>query len=91
MINERHLRRLLRRYLAYYNATRPHQSLHNQSPIRAQYNRERTSTSSRFRKSAAFTTAISAPPEYRGIQQWPRRDARELMVVLCLFAARRSS
>jgi transposase InsO family protein len=30
--NERHLRRLLRSYLAYYNATRPHQSLHNQSP-----------------------------------------------------------
>jgi putative transposase len=32
VINERHLRRLLRRYLAYYNATRPHQSLHNDSP-----------------------------------------------------------
>jgi transposase InsO family protein len=32
VINERHLRCLLRRYLAYYNATRPHQSLHNQSP-----------------------------------------------------------
>ena len=32
VINERHLRRLLRRYLAYYNATRPHQSLYNNSP-----------------------------------------------------------
>jgi len=32
VINERHLRRLLRRYLAYYNATRPHQSLLNNSP-----------------------------------------------------------
>jgi transposase InsO family protein len=32
VLNERHLRRLLRRYLAYYNATRPHQSLQNQSP-----------------------------------------------------------
>lgn len=32
VINERHLRRLLRSYLAYYNATRPHQSLHNDSP-----------------------------------------------------------
>jgi transposase InsO family protein len=31
-INERHLRRLLRSYLAYYNATRPHQSLDNDSP-----------------------------------------------------------
>jgi len=34
VLNERHLRRLLRRYLAYYNATRPHQSLHNDSPHR---------------------------------------------------------
>jgi hypothetical protein len=32
VINERYLRCLLRSYLAYYNATRPHQSLHNQSP-----------------------------------------------------------
>jgi putative transposase len=32
VINKRHLRRLLRSYLAYYNTTRPHQSLHNQSP-----------------------------------------------------------
>src|SRR5207245_2793401 len=32
VINERHLRRVLRRYLAYYNATRPHQSLHNDRP-----------------------------------------------------------
>jgi hypothetical protein len=31
VINERHVRRLLRRYLAYYNAIRPHQSLHNDS------------------------------------------------------------
>src|SRR5438876_10239931 len=32
VVNERHLRRLLRSYLAYYNATRPHQALHNNSP-----------------------------------------------------------
>src|SRR5207249_2736809 len=32
VFNERHLRRLLRSYLAYYNATRPHQSLYNNSP-----------------------------------------------------------
>src|SRR5256712_1298507 len=32
VLNERHLRRLLRSYLAYYNATRPHQALHNNSP-----------------------------------------------------------
>src|SRR5207245_9576418 len=34
VFNERHLRRLLRCDLAYYNATRPHQSLHNDSPHR---------------------------------------------------------
>src|SRR5262245_11582907 len=32
VFNEQHLRRLLRGYLAYYNATRPHQSLHSDSP-----------------------------------------------------------
>jgi len=32
VVNERHLRRLLRSYLAYYNATRPHQALQNNSP-----------------------------------------------------------
>jgi len=32
VINERHLRRLLRSYLSYYNASRPHQSLPNHSP-----------------------------------------------------------
>ena len=33
VLNERHLRRLLRAYLAYYNTTRPHQALHNDSPL----------------------------------------------------------
>jgi putative transposase len=32
VFNEAHLRRLLRSYLAYYNATRPHEALHNESP-----------------------------------------------------------
>jgi putative transposase len=32
--NERHLRRLLRSYLVYYNVTRPHQGLDNDSPRR---------------------------------------------------------
>jgi hypothetical protein len=32
VLNERHLRGLLRRYLAYYNTARPHQFLDNQSP-----------------------------------------------------------
>ncbi len=33
VLNERHLRRLLRAYLAYYNITRPHQALCNDSPL----------------------------------------------------------
>jgi putative transposase len=32
VLNERHLRRLLRAYLAYHNTARPHQSLDNDSP-----------------------------------------------------------
>jgi putative transposase len=32
VLNERHLRRLLCTYLVYYNVTRPHQSLGNDSP-----------------------------------------------------------
>ncbi len=32
VLNERHLRRLLRAYLAYYNTARPHQSLGNDCP-----------------------------------------------------------
>jgi putative transposase len=34
VLSERHLRRVLRTYLAYYNVTRPHQSLANDSPRR---------------------------------------------------------
>jgi len=34
VLSERHLRRVLRTYLAYYNVTRPHQSLDNDSPCR---------------------------------------------------------
>jgi len=32
ILNEAHLRRFLRAYLAYYNTARPHQSLDNNSP-----------------------------------------------------------
>jgi putative transposase len=34
VLNERHLRRVLRTYLVYYNVARPHQSLRNDSPRR---------------------------------------------------------
>ena len=33
VLNERHLRRLMRAYLAYYNSSRPHQALENNSPV----------------------------------------------------------
>src|SRR5260370_7584667 len=33
VLNERHLRRLLRAYLAYYNITRPHQPSCNDNPL----------------------------------------------------------
>jgi len=33
VLNERHLRRLLRAYVAYFNRSRPHQALENNSPI----------------------------------------------------------
>jgi transposase InsO family protein len=32
ILNEAHLRRLLRGYISYYNTARPHQSLDNNSP-----------------------------------------------------------
>jgi putative transposase len=33
ILNEAHLRRLLRSYVAYYNRSRPHQALENNSPF----------------------------------------------------------
>ena len=33
VLNEHHLRQLMRAYLAYYNSSRPHQALENNSPI----------------------------------------------------------
>jgi transposase InsO family protein len=75
VLNERHLRRLLRRYFAYYNATRPHQALHNAAPIGAKCKRQPAGASLRFRRSADFITAISAPPEC-AIQQLHARWSR---------------
>jgi putative transposase len=33
VLHERHLRRLMRAYVAYYNCSRPHQALANNSPV----------------------------------------------------------
>src|SRR5262249_61090251 len=63
VFSERHLRRLLRRYLAYYNATRPHQALHSDSPMHVKCSRQPPGESSRRRRSADFITVISASPD----------------------------
>ena len=39
VLNDAHLRRLLRSYLAYYNRSRPHQALENNSPPHETSNR----------------------------------------------------
>src|SRR5262245_35485007 len=63
VLSESHLRRLLRRYLTYYNVTRPHQSLGNNSPQRRPVQPARPGVSSPSPKPAASITATSAPPE----------------------------
>jgi putative transposase len=62
VLNEGHLRRLLRSYLAYYNVTRPHQSLHNDSPHRREV---QTRTAGR----------IVAIPKVRGLHHRYQRAA----------------
>ena len=64
ILNEAHLRRLLRAYVAYYNTARPHQALENNSP------RPRTvqpppsgAWIARSRRSAGSITATSASPD----------------------------
>jgi putative transposase len=62
VIDERHVRRLLRSYLAYHNATRPHQSLHNDSPDRREV---QTPAGGR----------IVAIPQVGGLHHWYHRAA----------------
>jgi len=62
VFNERHLRRLLRAYLAYYNTARPHQSLGNDSPA----GRE---------AQAAAAGRVVALPEVGGLHHRYRRVA----------------
>src|SRR5499426_4048024 len=56
VLSESHLRRLLRRYLTYYNVTRPHQSLGNNSPQRRPVQPARPGVSSPSPNTAAATT-----------------------------------
>src|SRR5262249_54790687 len=84
VLNERHLRRLLHRYLAYHNATR-RISPSNDSPIDARCKPQLAGASLRSRRSADFITAISARPECRGSQRSPTTVLRDggRPVVLC--------
>src|SRR2546428_10552156 len=61
VVNERHLRRLLRSYLAYYNATRPHQALQNNSP----HPRQVASTSARAYRRDPAGRRTSSPVSAR--------------------------
>src|SRR5262245_33383872 len=71
VLNERHLRRVLRGYLAYYNVTRPHQSLANDSPAGVRSSRFRPGGSWRSPRSTASITATSAPPERPAVRDYP--------------------
>jgi hypothetical protein len=63
VLSERHLRRVLRTYLAYYNVTRPHQSLDNDSPCRRAVQSVSPGISSPSPRSAGFITASSTRPD----------------------------
>jgi Integrase core domain len=63
ILNETHLYRLLRAYVAYYNTTRPHQSLDNNSPLPRVIDPCQMAGSSPFLRSAGFITVTSAPPD----------------------------
>jgi hypothetical protein len=64
VLNERHLRRVLRTYLVYYNVARPHQSLRKTiARAGATYSRSRPGLSSQSPRSAGFITATSARPD----------------------------
>ena len=66
ILNEAHLRRLLRGYIAYYNTARPHQSLDNNSPQpRDGRTPDLVAGSSPSRRSVGSITATSAPPDHR--------------------------
>jgi transposase InsO family protein len=63
ILNGRHLHRLLRAYRAYYNASRPHQALDQNSPHPRHSEPLASVRSWRFRISAASITGTSAPPD----------------------------
>jgi hypothetical protein len=65
ILNEAHLRRLLRGYIAYYNTARPHQSLTTTVPSHEVWNSRHVAESSRFRRLAGSIIAIGGSPDRR--------------------------
>jgi hypothetical protein len=65
ILNEAHLRRLLRGYVGYYNTARPHQSLDDNSPQPRVVDPRHVAGSSRSRGLAGSIIAISASPDRR--------------------------
>ena len=73
VLGERHLLRLVRQHVAYYNEDRPHMSLGGDAPRRASRRTTvRRRSPSHFRESADCTTAIRAPRDCR-TSIWPSR------------------
>ena len=60
IVNERHLRAVLREYVEYYNAEHPHRSLDRESPLPTPRTHAPTGPSTRGQCSVACTTSTSA-------------------------------
>jgi hypothetical protein len=72
VVNERHLRRVLRTYMAYYQQSRTHLALGKDAPVNARSNR--TAASWCDRQSAVCTTATNDKPPNRA---WLHRACDE--------------
>ncbi|HSY21805.1 MAG TPA: integrase core domain-containing protein [Polyangiaceae bacterium] len=70
VFGERHLLRLLRQHVTYYNEDRPHMSLGGDSPVSRAVEPSSAGEASHFRESADCTTAIRGPPDCR-TSIWP--------------------
>ena len=69
VLNERHLRRILREYLSYYHTCRTHLSLNKVRLNLEQLNRQKWVTSSRFPVSVAYTIATAEwQHDFNGIE-----------------------
>jgi Integrase core domain len=76
ILNEAHLRRLLRSYVAYYNRSRPHQALENNSPFPRAVQPPSRGWIRAFPRSAGFITVTSASPDRERVQPRPPRSRK---------------